>query len=109
LRGVFFGIAPLIAAIPVALLLTGCSSHENAARAEASCELDAKRFDATHQSATIRVGDMVELCMRAHGYELKLDKLCPIPPSVRKDLPILMLYRSTEDRQENPACYEASS
>jgi hypothetical protein len=87
--------------------LPACSQTKTANEAEAACQLDAEHFTAIYNDSGKRVGLLIELCMRQHGFKLNLDN-CPAQPRVEKDTPVTSIAEILDEQEENPACYESA-
>jgi hypothetical protein len=84
-------------------LLSAC--HKGVVQREGMCQLDATKFAAEHSeklAPNVGEGDLVELCMRGHGYAFMHSRMCPGPDEFKED-PKLSL--PAENEAENPVCY----
>ena len=77
----------------IALALSGCFADQE--QLVASCEFDAlQTYPREHLATGAHVGDYMQTCMKAHGYDWNLtDKRCQVTPTVER----------------NPYCYAPSN
>lgn len=108
-RSSIFAIVTLLA-----FTLGGCFPKSKD-RLEASCELDATKFAATHDKDTSGLGqmtdiaNMTELCMRTHGYRVVND-FCPPTHRINvQKTPIALREFFYDEQKEDPLCYERVS
>jgi hypothetical protein len=75
------------------------------------CRLDATQFEAIHDKGSDgfeqfhKIGNMTELCMRAHGYKLD-EELCPRGIRTRTDMSEAVFSEAKGIQRTEPLCYE---